>query len=41
VIGTYSPLPATLLDTPRVGLIITFALHPFLPDGLPPKPARS
>jgi|GEM_PF-3227950 len=41
VIATYSPMPATLLDNPPLGLIITFVIHPFLPDSLPPKTTRS
>ena len=42
VIGSYlSPMPATLLDNPPVGLINLFVRHSFLPDGLPPRIARS
>jgi hypothetical protein len=42
VIGSYlSPMPATMLDNPPIGIINTFVLHSFLPDGLPPKITRS
>jgi hypothetical protein len=41
VIATYSPMPATLLDNPPLGLISTYVRHAFLPDGLPPKITRS
>jgi hypothetical protein len=42
VIGSYlSPMPATLLDNPPAGIINTFVLHAFLPDGVPPKITRS
>jgi hypothetical protein len=37
VISTYSPMPVTLLDNPPLGLIRTFVVDSFLPDGLPPK----
>jgi hypothetical protein len=41
VIGTYSPLPTTLLDNPLIGQINTFVIHSLLPDGLPVKNTRS